>query len=179
MIDEKLHTRTMELRFMMHLLWKATSQAMDQWLQQQGMDITRLQLGILRMLKHHGPQTISELSRHFSIDPSTLVPAVDALERKGWLNRGRDPNDRRRVPLALTTEGETMLERVPHLHDDDPLMAALDRMGDDNVVQLLTTLNELVMDFEGGEQMLKDAEHRLYAHGAKEEYLICKQHTRA
>jgi DNA-binding MarR family transcriptional regulator len=33
------------------------------------------------------------------LDPSTLVPAVDALERKGLAMRGQDPNDRRRNPL--------------------------------------------------------------------------------
>lgn len=176
MFDELLYTRTMELRMMMHLLWKASSQAMDQWLQEQGPEITRLQLGVLRMLEHHGPQTISELSRKFGLDASTLVPTVDALERKGWLTRKRDTNDRRRVPLTLTEDGRSILKTIPTVVEGDPLVQAMRDVDDDHIAQVITYLHELVMRLPDGTQMLEDFEARLVANGAKEQYLICKQH---
>jgi DNA-binding MarR family transcriptional regulator len=175
MMDERLYTRMLELRMMTHLLWKASSQAMDQWLLEQGMDITRLQMGVLRMLEHHGPQTISELSRKFGLDASTLVPTVDALERKGWVIRERDPNDRRRVPLTLTEAGHSIMGSIPSVVEGDPLVFAMREMDDEHVTQIITYLHELVMHLPDGEQMLKDFQARLVANGAKEQYLICKQ----
>lgn len=173
---ERVHTHTIELRLLMHVLWKATSQAVDQWLLENNMDITRLQLSVLRMLAHHGPNTISELSRNFSIDPSTLVPTVDALERKGWLARERDPNDRRRVPLHLTEAGKAMLQQIPIVHKDDPLSMALQTVGEEQTAEIIRLLLDLIRHMPDGEQMIKDVETRLYAHGAKEHHLICRQH---
>ena len=177
MIDERLYTRMLELRMMMHLLWKASSQAMDQWLQEQGIDITRLQMGVLRMLEHHGPQTISNLSRKFGLDASTLVPTVDALERKGWVIRQRDPNDRRRVPLILTEAGKAMMDSIPTVVDDDPLVTALRETDDDHIVQIITFLHKVVTHLPDGEQMVEDFQQRLAAYGAEEKHLICKQHV--
>jgi DNA-binding MarR family transcriptional regulator len=180
MLDtERIHTHSIELRLLMHVLWKATSQAIDQWLLEHNMDMTRLQLGVLRMLAHHGPNTISELSRNFSIDPSTLVPTVDAMERKGWLARERDPNDRRRIPLHLTEAGKEALHQVPIIHEDDPLTKAIQAVGEEHTTKVIQLLLDLIQHMPDGEQLIKDVETRLYAHGAKEHHLICRQHKDA
>jgi DNA-binding MarR family transcriptional regulator len=98
---------------------------------------------------------ISDLSRHFMLDPSTLVPAVDALERKGLAKRGRDPRDRRRIPIALTERGADLLACVPLVDGDDPLFQSLSLMEDEQRQQLLMLMRELVGYMPDGENILK------------------------
>lgn len=46
-----------------------------------------------------------------AIDPSTMVAVVDELEARALIHRRRDPADRRRYLLRLTTAGRRMHER--------------------------------------------------------------------
>src|SRR5690349_13332653 len=80
--------------------------------------ISGLQFGILRTLSGNN-FTLSELSKKFMLDPSTLVPVVDALERKGYIVRGKDLNDRRRIPLSVTEEGIAILNNLPFSPEND------------------------------------------------------------
>lgn len=175
MTDEELQHATLELKVLLSIAWKASIVATEQWLTREGYDLTGLQAGLLRVLSHEGSSTISELSKRFTIDPSTLVPTVDAVERKGFLIRQRDPQDRRRVLLLPTDEGKKLAMRLPHIVDDDPLLIGLSALGEGNMKQLLNLLFQLVSAMPEGADWLKHAHSRLLASGLKEENLICKQ----
>jgi DNA-binding MarR family transcriptional regulator len=43
------------------------------------------------------------------IDPSGLIATIDDLEERGWLERRRDPEDRRRNVVVLTEAGVAKL----------------------------------------------------------------------
>jgi DNA-binding MarR family transcriptional regulator len=43
------------------------------------------------------------------IDPSGLIATIDDLEERGWLERRRDPDDRRRNVVVLTEAGAAKL----------------------------------------------------------------------
>jgi DNA-binding MarR family transcriptional regulator len=43
---------------------------------------------------------------------STVSGLVDGLVRRGWVERGPDPSDRRKVLLRLTSEGRALVTRV-------------------------------------------------------------------
>lgn len=107
-----------------------------------GQRLTMLQCGLLRHLEH-GSLTINELARRMAIKPPSLVGAVDALERDGYLQRKADPNDRRRTPLQITPKGEALLEKVPLCAETDVLSVALNRLGADKAEQLTKLLEEL------------------------------------
>lgn len=107
-----------------------------------------LQYGILQIIQK-GPQTISEISRVQMLDPSTLVPAVDVLERNGLARRTKDPKDRRRSPLEITKEGQTLLASIPVLTDEDVLVKSLAQMSEAHQEQLRTLLRELVGKLNG------------------------------
>ena len=82
------------------------------------------------------------------LDPSTLVPAVDTLERNGYVRRTKDPKDRRRTPLEITGQGTALLAQFPMLDEQDALVKALGQMSDDHQQQLLTLLRELVSNLK-------------------------------
>jgi DNA-binding MarR family transcriptional regulator len=56
-----------------------------------------------------GELSQQDVARRLSIDPTLVVGAVDALERRGLVERTRDPRDRRRYVLVVTAEGRRVL----------------------------------------------------------------------
>jgi len=52
-----------------------------------------------------GVQNPSALAAARQLRMSAITPLIDALEGRGWVTRGPDPSDRRRVRLALTATG--------------------------------------------------------------------------
>jgi DNA-binding MarR family transcriptional regulator len=64
------------------------------------------QVQILREIR--GSKSISQvdLSRATSTDPAGLMRALDALERRGWVQRVGCEDDRRRKLVSLTPDGQ-------------------------------------------------------------------------
>ena len=121
------------------------------------------------MLQHEGACTMSELSRKVMLDPSTLVPTIDNLERRKFIIKERDPNDRRRLPLSLTEQGLATIESIPLLDDDHPIIHSLDKLGEEPAEQLVELLRNLVMNLPDGEHLLEQAQSRMKPIFAKEE----------
>jgi DNA-binding MarR family transcriptional regulator len=152
----------LEIRSLMAGIARMAHRSLEDYLNQRGYNLSMLQMGVLYSL-HHESQTISELSRHFNLDPSTLVPTIDALERKQLLVRGRDPNDRRRVPLSLTEQGISVINEISIVHENDALLIALRHLGTDQSMQLLSLLRSLTQQMPGGEEWLCKMQPRLSA----------------
>jgi DNA-binding MarR family transcriptional regulator len=71
----------------------------------------RLRLGVtdataLNCLGARGPMTAGELAEALSLTPGTITALLDRLATAGLARRATDPNDRRRVVVALTPDGE-------------------------------------------------------------------------
>ncbi len=89
------------------------------------------------------------------LDPSTLVPAVDALERHELARRTKDPKDRRRTPLSITDQGIALLNRIPALDEAETLFSGLSHMSEANQDHLLALLRELVGHLLGSEDAVR------------------------
>lgn len=152
-----------EIRVLVAQTLKLSVRGLEDRLAAHGAPISGLQYGILRRLEY-GTVTLSELSRRFILDPSTLVRAIDALERKGYLRRDRDPLDRRRAPLTLTEAGTTLLGSMPAFHEDDVLMQALATLGPDRTAALLELLRELMLGMPDGSTILADVQVFMRTH---------------
>ena len=174
-IDGRTLTNVLELRVLLSSIWKSSVHHLEEHLASSGLDLTRLQHGVLHLVSVEGPQTMSELSRKFGLDPSTLVPTVDALERKAYIKRERDPNDRRRMPISLTEAGLEAVQTIQPVSEDDPIVMALHHLGPDNVQQLLSLLCQISQQLPGGSENMQNSQSRLTAYGAQEAYLVCKQ----
>ncbi len=67
--------------------------------------LSRHQASILDHLDEVEPTSVMELAAHMGVTAATMSLSIDRLERKGYLARGKDPKDRRRVHVRLTTAG--------------------------------------------------------------------------
>ena len=99
--------------------------------------------------------TISEISQRLGLDPSTLVRAVDSLERKDLARRGSDPNDRRRNPITITEKGSDLITKVPIISPLDPTFQALQTLGVETTTQLRDLLCQLVQEFPEGQTVVE------------------------
>jgi DNA-binding MarR family transcriptional regulator len=162
-IDPLAHIAT-EIRVMLMIGGKLSARRMEQHLAEQGIDLSALQMGVLRVISDQ-PKTISELGRNFVLDPSTLVPVIDTLERKGYVERRKDPNDRRRTPVCLTEHGQGLVAQVGWMPEKEPLLPALQALGSEKAEQLVTLLREMMMEMPEAREMLAEMEERLRVMG--------------
>ena len=173
---EILSTFATEARTLVATLAKTSSQALDRRLGEIEPRISGLQYLILRALCSE-QKTIADLSRIFARTPSTLVPAIDALERKALLTRGHDPSDRRRTPLYLTERGRQLLDDVPYVAESDPLVQGLQAMDKEGVERLLALLCAWVVHLPGGQELVQqvEAEIQIHAQPAGKEETVEKE----
>jgi DNA-binding MarR family transcriptional regulator len=165
MSDADLERLTRDVRALTAIIGRLSHTSFEQQLNQSDLGVSPVQFAVMRSLchRHH---TISELSRKFVVDPSTLVPVIDTLERKGLVLRSRDPNDRRRVPLSLTEDGVKLLRRDLPVNHDDPFYRALEGMGQHRAAELRALLLEVLKALPEGETIAREVMSRLDAASA-------------
>src|SRR5882757_9354644 len=81
----------------------------------------------LKLLSEHGPASQQGLAEALSLDPSNVVGLLNELEERGLITRRRDPSDRRRHIVELSTAGKESLA-VAYVRlglVEDSLLAAL------------------------------------------------------
>lgn len=72
---------------------------------------------VLTSLAEQGEASQAGLARRLWIDPSDLHAVVGELERDGLIARVRDPGDRRRNVVTITTAGKTRLKHLDKVID--------------------------------------------------------------
>ncbi|MEQ8344937.1 MAG: MarR family winged helix-turn-helix transcriptional regulator [Sneathiellaceae bacterium] len=87
---------------------------------------------VLATLGQLGEATATAIGRHSSMHKTKVSRAVASLQERRWLDRRRDPDDRRMEHLRLTTAGRSAYRRlVPRMlaYQEQVLahMAAADR----------------------------------------------------
>ena len=74
--------------------------------------ITARQATLLWLVKRNPGLSLAQLAAEEGISPPAMSGHVDRLERAGFLERERSKEDRRRVGLSLTDDGERLMRRV-------------------------------------------------------------------
>jgi DNA-binding MarR family transcriptional regulator len=63
------------------------------------LDLKATDLECLDLITRYGPLSPSALARRAGLHPATMTGILDRLERGGWIDRSRDPADRRGVAV--------------------------------------------------------------------------------
>jgi DNA-binding MarR family transcriptional regulator len=86
-----------------------------------------------------GPIPTGEVSTRMHITTGTMTTVLDTLERKGYVQRIADPEDRRRVLVDVTPAAQDLLDQL--LPEVQQLALAVMRVLDDKALQqMLNTL---------------------------------------
>ena len=98
--------------------------------------------GVLASLEEFGPAAQAEIGRRLGIDPSDMVAILNELEREGYVSRERDPDDRRRNSVTITTAGNQALVRFDAAIADaqETMLAALSVTEQAQLIGLLERL---------------------------------------
>jgi DNA-binding MarR family transcriptional regulator len=74
------------------------------------MSITLTQLSAMGTLLKHGPMSAGELANLERVQPPSMTKVLANLEERGLIRREVHPTDRRQAVLAITDEGEQLLD---------------------------------------------------------------------
>jgi DNA-binding MarR family transcriptional regulator len=98
--------------------------------------------GALILLVQEGPLSQQRLGARQGIDRTTMVAVVDELESAGFVERRRDPRDRRAYSLQATARGRRVLEQAAEAtkRAEDEFLAPLPAADRRRLKRLLGTL---------------------------------------
>jgi len=84
-------------------------------------------LMLLSYLRHGAPALQQQLCESLWLDPNNCVLLLNEMEEMGYVERRRDPADRRRHVVDITDEGRVALERAERAQEaiGDELLSAL------------------------------------------------------
>lgn len=106
--------------------------------------VTLQQYNVLRILRGAGDEglpTLSVAERMIERTPG-VTRLIDRMEKKGWVERHRCTEDRRRVWCTITVEGLRLLSRLdtPIASVDDAMFRGL---AEDEIMSLIDILNRI------------------------------------
>jgi DNA-binding MarR family transcriptional regulator len=83
---------------------------------QHGVSMSHLHL--MSMLDRHGELTMSRIAELLDVSDSNATGLIDRMEERGFVERFRDPNDRRVVLVRVSERGRQILTDVEVVRDD-------------------------------------------------------------
>jgi len=101
------------------------------------------QLMLLSYLRWGAPALQQQLCEALWLDPNNCVLLLNELEDMGYVERRRDPSDRRRHVVDITDEGQKAVDRAERAQEEigDELLSAL---SDDERATLRSLLSRVV-----------------------------------
>ncbi|MCP4670918.1 MAG: MarR family transcriptional regulator [Desulfobacula sp.] len=107
--DERCRTLLIALRKMI--------QAIDQHSTnlKKNFGLTGPQLILLQSISAHDKISVTQLSKNVSLSQATVTDITKRLEKRDYITRTRDIDDKRKTNMALTENGRAILNTVPPL----------------------------------------------------------------
>lgn len=110
---------------------------------EQRVGIHGAQLHALRQLAESPSMSLTELADRTHTDISSVSVVVSRLVEQGLVTRKSADDDRRRLSLALTSRGRSVIRKAPET-GSSRLLSAAAHLSDREVHGLATTLSKLV-----------------------------------
>ncbi|KGR72440.1 MarR family winged helix-turn-helix transcriptional regulator [Streptococcus phocae subsp. salmonis] len=79
-------------------------------------DLTPTQFGVLEVLYSKGGMRINHLIESLLATSGNMTVVLRNMERNGWIERHKDPEDKRAHVVCLTETGKTLIEQVLPKH---------------------------------------------------------------
>ncbi|HEY1780090.1 MAG TPA: MarR family transcriptional regulator [Roseiarcus sp.] len=99
-------------------------------------------LPLLRIARSESPMRQNELAASLSLDGSSVVRLLDALENAGLIERCADVADRRAKSLALTSRGRRTVDKVERV-SQDIRDVVLGEVSDEDLARILDRLETI------------------------------------
>lgn len=130
-------------------LGRLLGRRLERVLVEDGLGITPAQARVILKLHFQGPLTQQALALHTEVDPSTLVPTLDVMEREGMAVRDPNPGDRRAHLVRLTERGEGYVPRLFELWDAVEEELTRDMRADERKTLLRLVRERIARLYEG------------------------------
>lgn len=105
---DDLSTYALRIRIAMHKTQREIANIMQNQFQ---LELTRAQFYILKLISEDGPCTITQLSRKFGINTSTVSTMINKLVQDDLISREYSHDDRRKVYVSITQHGREVLKQ--------------------------------------------------------------------
>lgn len=105
-------------------------------------NVTLPQFDVLATLRATEGVTQQELAERLLVSKGNVTGVLDRMERLGWVERRRCPEDARANRLHLTAEGRKKAQQVVPAHND-LVLRAMERLSAEDVKHLRHVLAEL------------------------------------
>jgi DNA-binding MarR family transcriptional regulator len=112
------------------------------------LDLTVPQFRTLAFVNRNRGSSLSEVADHIGLTSPSASTLVDGLIQRGLMTREEHPDDRRRVRLAVTRPGETILESstngtMTHLAKK---LSSMSADGREVIIQAMNTLRPIFIN---------------------------------
>ncbi len=107
-----------------------------------GLNLTRLQIGILMVIREDGSLPISEIAARLQVSRPQMTLLIDSLARAGLVEKKPGRLDRRTIGVALTAEGQSGVA-LCEKYLKDSIKAKLGFLGASDQADLAASLAKL------------------------------------
>lgn len=106
-------------------------------------DLTYNDMHIIEAIGMQEPRKMSEIAKIMSVTTGTLTRAVDALEKKGYVQRQRSRQDKRVIHIILTRRGICAYQHHEKFHQE-MIAFILEHVSEEESIVLRRALERLM-----------------------------------
>ena len=137
-MDMKAYNQMPEIKFMIVLgkMQSTVHHMTEKHLKEVGLNKTEFM--IMYAIAVHGKLAIQDIGERISMTSGNMTYTIDKLEKKEWIRRERCPEDRRRIYVDFTGEGE--VRWYEFMEEHARYMKELFGIFDEHILQDVTDL---------------------------------------
>lgn len=94
-----------------------------------------------------GNLNVTQMRQQLHLSQSAISQALKSLEKKGYITRSIDPDDRRKISIHITVDGNQALAESQRCYEH-ALDHVMKQFGADNMQQLTELLERLILIYE-------------------------------
>lgn len=117
-------------------------------LKEQGVNVSMSEVHVLEAIQKTNSPTMSNIAAKLRVTVGTLTTAINRLVDKGYVERKREENDKRKVIVSLTKKATDTLSIHEQFHEDmiNSVIKDLNLEEDEALVHALTNIRDYFVD---------------------------------